>query len=35
VWVIATAITAGFMMWYAARIKRRPEVSRSYLIEQE
>ncbi|HEU4777385.1 MAG TPA: Na+/H+ antiporter NhaC family protein [Telluria sp.] len=35
VWVIATAITAGFMMWYAARIKRRPELSPTYLIDLE
>jgi len=35
VWVIATAITAAFMMWYAARIKRRPELSPTYLIDQE
>lgn len=35
VWVIATALTAGFMMWYAARIKRRPELSPTYLIDQE
>ncbi|SHG35137.1 YfcC family protein [Massilia sp. CF038] len=35
VWSVATAITAGFMMWYAARIKRRPELSPTYLIDQE
>jgi uncharacterized ion transporter superfamily protein YfcC len=35
VWVIATAITAGFLMWYAARIKRRPELSPTYLIDLE
>ncbi|MYN08459.1 YfcC family protein [Pseudoduganella aquatica] len=33
-WVVATAITAAFMMWYAARIKRNPELSPTYVLDQ-
>jgi uncharacterized ion transporter superfamily protein YfcC len=33
-WVAATAITAAFMMWYAARIKRNPELSPTYVLDQ-
>lgn len=34
-WTVATVITAGFMMWYAARIKRTPELSPTYLLDLE
>ncbi|MES2261404.1 MAG: YfcC family protein [Pseudomonadota bacterium] len=34
VWVLATAVTIGFMMWYAARVKRSPELSPTYLLDQ-
>ena len=33
-WAVATLLTAGFMMWYAARIKRNPELSPTYLLDQ-
>lgn len=35
VWFIATAVTIAFLMWYAARIKRNPEKSPTYLLDQE
>ncbi|NRR32282.1 putative basic amino acid antiporter YfcC [Oxalobacteraceae bacterium] len=35
VWVIATAVTVLFLMWYAARIKRAPEKSPTYLLDIE
>ncbi len=35
VWVIATAITIAFLMWYAARIKREPMKSPTYLLDLE
>ncbi|WP_374582996.1 YfcC family protein [Pseudoduganella sp.] len=35
VWFIATAATIAFLMWYAARIKRHPEKSPTYLLDQE
>ncbi len=35
VWVIATAITIGFLMWYAARVKRDPTLSPTYALDQE
>lgn len=34
VWVIATACTIGFLMWYAARIKKHPHLSPTYAIDQ-
>jgi uncharacterized ion transporter superfamily protein YfcC len=34
VWVLATAVTIAFMMWYAARVKRNPELSPTYLLDQ-
>jgi uncharacterized ion transporter superfamily protein YfcC len=35
VWSIATALTVGFLMWYAARIKRDPTRSPTYALDQE
>lgn len=35
VWVIATACTIAFLMWYAARIKKNPQLSPTYAIDQE
>lgn len=34
-WFFATAITIGFLMWYAARIKRDPALSPTYALDQE
>jgi uncharacterized ion transporter superfamily protein YfcC len=34
-WVIATGITIGFMMWYAARVKRDPTLSPTYELDLE
>lgn len=34
VWVLATTVTIAFMMWYAARVKRNPELSPTYLLDQ-
>ncbi|MYN06757.1 YfcC family protein [Pseudoduganella aquatica] len=34
-WLAATAITALFLMWYAARIKRHPQLSPTYLLDLE
>ncbi|MBR7798995.1 YfcC family protein [Undibacterium fentianense] len=34
-WSIATALTIAFLMWYAARIKRNPQLSPTYVIDQE
>jgi uncharacterized ion transporter superfamily protein YfcC len=34
-WAIATAITIGFLMWWAARIKARPELSPTFEMDQE
>ncbi|GAB2849627.1 putative basic amino acid antiporter YfcC [Pseudoduganella ginsengisoli] len=33
VWVIMTAVTIAFMMWYAARIKRTPQLSPTYEMD--
>ena len=33
VWVIATAITIVFLMWYAARVKKTPELSPTYALD--
>jgi uncharacterized ion transporter superfamily protein YfcC len=35
VWAIATAVTIAFMMWYAARIKRHPQSSPTWALDQE
>jgi uncharacterized ion transporter superfamily protein YfcC len=35
VWLISTAVTIAFLMWYAARIKRHPEKSPTFLLDQE
>ena len=35
VWFIFTAVTIGFLMWYAARIKRNPALSPTYAIDAE
>ncbi|WP_342118735.1 YfcC family protein [Pseudoduganella sp. OTU4001] len=35
VWLIATVVTIAFLMWYAARIKRHPEKSPTFLLDQE
>ncbi len=35
VWLLATAITIAFLMWYAARIKRQPELSPVYALDQQ
>ncbi|MFS2004953.1 YfcC family protein [Duganella sp. CT11-25] len=34
-WSIATAITALFLMWYAARVKKNPELSPTYALDLE
>nr|WP_295080906.1 YfcC family protein [uncultured Roseateles sp.] len=34
-WAIATALTFAFLMWYAARIKRSPELSPCFEMDQE
>ena len=34
-WSIATAITALFLMWYAARVKKNPSLSPTYALDQE
>ncbi|MES2076908.1 MAG: YfcC family protein [Pseudomonadota bacterium] len=33
VWAIATAVTALFLMWYAARVKRTPEKSPTWALD--
>jgi len=35
VWLAATALTAGFLMWYAARIRRDPQRSPTYAMDQQ
>jgi uncharacterized ion transporter superfamily protein YfcC len=35
VWFIATAITIAFLMWYAARVKKTPELSPTYALDLE
>ena len=35
VWFIATGVTIGFLMWYAARIKRHPERSPTFALDNE
>lgn len=34
-WAIATGLTIAFLMWWAARIRRCPELSPSYALDQE
>lgn len=34
-WVLATAVTIAFLMWYASRVKRNPALSPTYTIDQE
>ena len=34
-WFIATAITIAFLMWYAARVKRTPELSPTFALDNE
>jgi uncharacterized ion transporter superfamily protein YfcC len=34
-WSIATAITVLFLMWYAARVKKNPELSPTYALDLE
>lgn len=34
-WLVATAITIAFMMWYAARVKRDPTLSPTYALDLE
>ncbi|QYF95833.1 YfcC family protein [Massilia sp. PAMC28688] len=34
-WAVATAITVGFLMWYAARVKANPTLSPTYALDQE
>ena len=35
VWFLATAVTIVFMMWYAARVKKDPSKSPTYLLDKE
>jgi uncharacterized ion transporter superfamily protein YfcC len=35
VWFISTAITIVFLMWYAARVKKTPELSPTYALDLE
>lgn len=35
VWCIATGVTILFMMWYAARIKRHPQKSPTWALDEE
>ncbi|MFL6711088.1 MAG: YfcC family protein [Massilia sp.] len=35
VWAVATTVTVLFMMWYAARIKRHPQASPTWALDQE
>ncbi len=34
-WAVATAITIGFLQWWAARIRRTPELSPTFALDQE
>jgi len=34
-WAIATGLTIAFLMWWAARIRRQPELSPSFALDQE
>jgi uncharacterized ion transporter superfamily protein YfcC len=35
VWALATGLTIGFLMWYAARIRRDPQASPTWAQDQE
>ncbi|MBY0574916.1 MAG: YfcC family protein [Undibacterium sp.] len=35
VWLLATCLTIAFLMWYAARIKKNPELSPTFALDQE
>jgi uncharacterized ion transporter superfamily protein YfcC len=35
VWALATAVTIGFLMWYAARVKADPQRSPTYALDLE
>ena len=35
VWLIFTGVTIAFLMWYAARVKRSPQLSPTYAMDQE
>ncbi len=35
VWLVATIATIVFLMWYAARVKRHPERSPTFVLDQE
>ncbi|WP_229633810.1 YfcC family protein [Duganella qianjiadongensis] len=35
VWVIATGVTIAFLMWYAARVKKNPQLSPTYALDVE
>jgi uncharacterized ion transporter superfamily protein YfcC len=34
-WLLATVVTIAFLMWYAARVKRNPQSSPTYEIDQQ
>lgn len=34
VWAAATTVTIAFLMWYAARVKRNPALSPTYVLDQ-
>lgn len=34
-WVVATAVTIAFLMWYAARIKRTPSLSPTFAMDED
>ena len=34
-WAVATGLTIAFLMWWAARIRRTPELSPSFALDQE
>jgi len=34
VWAVATIVTILFLMWYAARVKRNPALSPTYVLDQ-
>ena len=34
-WAVATGLTIGFLMWWAARIRRTPELSPTFEMDQE
>lgn len=34
-WAVATGLTIGFLMWWAARIRRTPQLSPSFALDEE